>query len=116
MATWPGTLPADFLETGFSESPPDLLIRTKMDQGPAKVRRKASAGPRPIAGSVAMKSEQVEIFDAFYVTTLMSGSIRVDWTHPRTGVTVEFRFTAVPTYQPMGGDMWRVQVELEVMP
>ncbi len=45
MATWPATLPAPALSS-LRETPPDNLIRTQMDKGPAKVRRRTTANVR----------------------------------------------------------------------
>jgi hypothetical protein len=116
MPTWPSSLPDSFLRDGLSESPPDLLVRTKMDQGPDKVRRWGTANVRPIAGQQRMELTQVGILDTFYNDTLEGGALKFDWTHPRTEASVEFRFTAPPTYQPLKGNKWRTQIQLEVMP
>lgn len=116
MATWPATLPDTILKEAYSETPPDLLVRTEMDQGSAKVRRWGTGNVRPIQGQIRMTQAQVATLDTFYNTTLEGGALRFDWTHPRTGASEEFRFAAPPTYQSGGGAIWRVQVQLEVMP
>ena len=41
---WPATLPQEILAEGYEEGLPDVLVRTKMDAGPDKVRRRATAG------------------------------------------------------------------------
>ncbi len=51
MADWPATLPTEFPEDGFTLQPASGVIRTQMDIGPAKTRKRtssaiASMGPR----------------------------------------------------------------------
>ncbi|QLH37711.1 MAG: hypothetical protein HWD60_00095 [Defluviicoccus sp.] len=43
-AVWPSSLPQKPLVDGFSETAPNLVVRSPMDVGPAKVRRRATAG------------------------------------------------------------------------
>ncbi len=43
---WPPSLPQRPLAQGFSEQAPDTLIRTQMEAGPPKVRRRFTAGIR----------------------------------------------------------------------
>ena len=117
MAAWPGTLPVIPLVEDFSESPPDVLIRTQMDAGPARVRPRYTAGVRPIMGKIRCTKTQVATLDTFYVTTLVFGSLPFDWISGRTGATVSYRFTKPPQYKPEGTkDLWTVTLELEVMP
>lgn len=115
MATWPATLPSSPLADGFNEQPPNLAIRTDMDAGPAKVRRRFTAGVRPMTVMFLLTKAQVATLDEFYTSTLSGGTIRFDWTHPRTGSAVEFRFTAPPEYRA-DSDLWQVTMSLEIMP
>lgn len=117
MAVWPGTLPVIPLVAGYKESPPDVLIRTQMDAGPARVRPRYTAGVRPIIGEIVCTPTQVATLDTFYVTTLLQGSLPFDWISGRTGATVAYRFVKPPTYQPDGSkELWLVKLELEMMP
>ena len=116
MATWPATLPSYVLVEGYSEMPPVNSIRTQMDVGPPKVRRRSTAAPRPITCKQHMTKTQVAILDTFYVTTLSSGVDPFDWTHPRTGASVSFTFTEPPTYESLGGTAWGVTLKLEILP
>ena len=113
---WPATVPTDFLLGGFSESPADNLIRSGMGAGPDKVRRRSTAGVRPIVGDILMTVTQLATFDTFYVTTLASGALTFNLAHPRTSVSQEMRFTTPPTYKPNGGVYWRVSVSMEILP
>lgn len=116
MPTWPGSLPDIPLVEQFQEQPPNLLLRTEMDAGPAKVRRRATAGVRPMRGLISCTKAQVATLDTFYVTTCVGGSLAFDWTHPRTGAAVSFRFRNPPMYVPDYAESWRVSLDLEAMP
>lgn len=113
--TWPAGLPQDFLQDGYSDSPPDVLIRTEMDAGPAKVRRRMTSNVRPITASITVTSAQLDTFESFFNTTLSGGVSRFNYTHPVHGA-VEMRFSGVPSYAKIGGDRWRIDMALEVMP
>lgn len=114
--TWPATLPSGPLLDQYEEQPPDLTIRTEMEAGPDKVRRRMTDSVRPMKCRFSMTSAQVTILDGFFVTTLSGGASRFNWTHPRTGSSDEFRFRKRPAYRPEGGGYWEVEVELEKMP
>ncbi|HZJ62351.1 MAG TPA: hypothetical protein VFD36_02440 [Kofleriaceae bacterium] len=118
MAVWPASLPEIPLVAGFSESPPNTLIRTQMDAGPARVRPRYTGGPRPMKAAISCTAAQVETFDVFLLTTLLQGSQKFDWVHPRTGIAKTFRFVIPPdpTYVPEHKDRWTVSFQLEVMP
>ena len=115
MASWPGTLPATPLLRGYAESPPDLTIRTQMDQGPAKIRRRFTAAPRPMRFAFNMTTAQIAILDTFYVTTLSGGALTFTFTNPRTAATDTYRFLSPPTYTPWSGSYWRVELDLEIV-
>ena len=97
MAAWPETLPLP-LQDGYKESPPNTTLRTAMDAGPDKVRRRYTAKPRNITIKYHMTKAQIETLDTFYVTTTLSGSLWFDWTHPRTGNACSARFINEPDY------------------
>jgi hypothetical protein len=66
------------LAPGYDEQPPDERIRTPMDVGPAKLRRRASAGVQPIKGTIRCSSTQRTTCDDFYRTTLSGGVLQFD--------------------------------------
>lgn len=118
--TWPASLP-DHLEAGsYRESPPDLTIRTNMEVGPPAVRRRSTAGVRPIQGTLAaLTPAQVATLDDFYANTLASGAIRFDWVNPRTQAAVTMRMTDPPEYrarQAARGTRYDAALKLEVLP
>jgi len=116
MPAWPATLPQDALIDGYDERPPETALRTPMDAGPAKVRRRFTAGVRVVSATEALTRAQVDTLDAFYLTDLQGGALSFDWTHPRTQAAVQFRFVAGPRYAPQSQTDWLAQLRLEIVP
>ncbi len=114
---WPLGLPQLVAVDGYREAPPDTALRTRMDAGPAKVRRRSTAGIRPLSVQLDLDAAQVETLDSFYVEALESGALGFEWVHPRTRVATTLRFVRPPAYQPRGSDAaWRAALQLEVLP
>lgn len=121
-AIWPTTLPQNLRVTDHDETPPATILRTEMDAGPAKTRRRFSAMPRPFRGSLIMTREQLAIFDEFFNDTIEGGALAFTWKLPRTATTWDVKITAQPTYRPTApravdaSDHWIVNLELETVP
>lgn len=117
MPTWPGTLPQSPDADGYTESPPDVLLRTQMDAGPPKVRRRSTAGPRSVGMRMTLSLDQVQTLDDFFWTTCQAGALPFDWVHPRTGNAATFRWRSPPRYEGSGSDeAWRATLDLEIVP
>lgn len=117
MVAWPADLPQTVLAAGYEESPPDLVLRTAMDAGPAKVRRRFTAGPRLIPVSAIMTAAQVATLDAFFLESLAGGALAFDWIHPRTQAAASMRIMGPPRYANLAGDaVWEVSMTLEILP
>lgn len=114
--TWPNTLPAYVVESGYQERFQDQNAESQMDTGPAKVRRRFTKAIRFIGVSMNMTTEQAAAFDTFWETTCKGGSIPFDWVHPRTRAATTFRFrNPAPTYTPFGGINVTVNFTIEVV-
>lgn len=111
---WPSTLPLP-LQEGYKELPPNTSIRTQMDSGPVKVRRRYTAGVRSYNFSMDLTLDEIGALDTFYVDTTRSGTLLFNWTDPRTSASVEARFIKEPEYTSMSND-GRVYIQLEVLP
>lgn len=116
--TWPATLPSRLQIDGFELTLPGGAIRTQMENGPAKQRRRFTGAPQPVSGSVMLTGAQVGIFRDFYVNTLGMGAAAFDWVDPITRTAVEMRFKAdsPPKIVNLGGDTYMASLNLEIMP
>ena len=112
---WPGTLPKVLRLSGLSNSLPNLTIRSQMDIGPAKVRRRTTAAVEPVAGSIVLTEQQTESLDTFFITTLKGGALSFNWIHPRTLTPVEMRMVSPPKYDSAQG-LFIATLDLEVLP
>jgi hypothetical protein len=115
MVDYPSTLPAPLI-SDFQESTPDFTIRTDMDAGVAKVRRRFSAAATPIQFTLLLTEPQAVTLDTFFRTTTAGGSLEFNMAHPRTGNTVTCRFSAPPAYALQGHRLYRVAMQMEILP
>lgn len=100
---WPPSLPQYVQEGGYNEKLPDQKIESTMDSGPPKNRRRFSTNWRPFAFSIKMTPEQAVVFEYFYETTLLGGTLAFDWVHPRTRVAAVMQFRKPsPSVRPEG--------------
>jgi hypothetical protein len=115
MPTWPSDLPAPNVNS-FEESPPQTTLRTQMEIGPDKVRKRFSAGIRPVSFKLILTAVQVATLDTFYVTGTSGGALRFDYTHPRTSAAVKARFIDTPRYKSIDPSYYEADVKLEILP
>jgi len=118
MATivWPADLPQEVLFDGYDEQLPNVMLRTTMDAGPAKVRRRFTAAIRTISFNIEMTRAQVVLFETFFNDTLKGGSLAFDWVHPRTQAACTYRFTQPPGIQLVTGALCKVACKMEILP
>ena len=115
MASFPASLPNP-LVSGYSDTAPNLVIRTEMDQGPAKVRKRFTAGVRPMTVNFVLTEAQVAALDTFFETTIDGGAASFTMENPRTDQTESFRFTSPPQYQAISYSHYNVTLSLEQLP
>ncbi|MBI1215690.1 MAG: hypothetical protein GC185_07720 [Alphaproteobacteria bacterium] len=116
MTDWPATLPPQPLLDGYHETLPDLALRTDMAQGPAKLRRRTTAGVAQLSLAYFMTKVQVQVLVDFYTDDLIGGTQSFTFIHPRSGDAVLCRFRQPPAPAALNGPYFRVRVELEVLP
>ena len=110
--SWPDTLPADFLADGLSIQPQSNVIRTTMDAGPKKTRRRYTARTVKFSSKQRFDGNELDIFEQFYHTILADGVLRFNYADPLTNQLAEFRFTEDYTAVEIGG-LWEVTLSLE---
>ena len=110
MATWPSEIKIN--KTGFKYGTPDRVLRSKMDVGPGKQRRRSSNAVRPCSFSLFLNDEQLEIFDTFY---LENDAFVFDFPDPVKNSLVRARFVEAPQYD-RDEEFWRFSVKLEILP
>lgn len=118
VPAWEATLPTELLTQGYEETTPEVSIKSNMDTGPAKVRRRVTAAVRPVKGSIIVTATQLGTFKTFYNTTLLGGTLRFSWKDPADGTTaVEMRFTETPKWTVTDDpELYQINMSLEILP
>lgn len=110
MATWPTSLV--ITRDGYTETTPKRIVRSNMETGPDKIRRRSSAQVREISLKLFLTDAQLQTFDDFFDA---NDALAFDFTDPRTGDAKRARFTDAPSYS-LKDTMWDVTVKLEYLP
>lgn len=110
MGTWPNSI--KITRSNYNEKPPSRTLRSKMDIGPGKLRRRSSNAIRPLSLSLNITPDELDIFDEFY---LANDSLTFDFPNPRTGEIDRARFASEPEYTH-NETRWQVAVSLEILP
>lgn len=117
MSSWPSSLPQAPLVQGYSETFADNLLRTPMDKGPVKVRRRTTRGVKTFAITFRLTAAQAATFTTFFEDTLSDGALSFTFTQPRTGTTLTVRFVSVPSLRAeRRGQFYILDATLEVLP
>lgn len=119
MATWPSTLPPP-LADGYQLQPTDQAIRTDMETGAPRVRRRTAARNDKLSLSWQFTDAEMAIFRAWYENDSTGAAGGAGWFTSSvkigTGglVSLACRFSGVyqATYNP--GSSWRVTAQVEV--
>lgn len=110
MAVWSDKFV--ILRDSFQETPGDRVIRSQMDVGPAKKRRRSILAPKSVNFTVKVEIEDYDEFENFY----LDNDIGVfDFKHPRTGQMTRARFVSVPTAS-LNEVFYTIPVQLEILP
>jgi hypothetical protein len=111
---WPAGLP-DCAGT-YSEKAEPVTVRTNVEEGPAKVRRRFTQ--RVVRAQVGMQMHinQYDILDDFFYIQLNGGVGRFNFKHPWTGVASVWRMIESPDFSDMGPMAVQVTMVWELMP
>lgn len=99
---YPGTLPQAPQRNGYTQKNKSNVIRSKMDVGEAKVRRRYVDAIKDETWSMPLDPVQLPIFQAWHKDDLEGGVLRFDFEDMLTGLIEEYRFVDMPTYSPYG--------------
>lgn len=121
VPAWPVSLPVAPRVAGLQETAPALTVRTQMDVGPAKVRKRTTFNVARFDLSMVMTGAQLGTFIGFYTGAAGGGAIAFQFKNPRSGVNGLFRFTSEPTWRPTaprddGAEYWEVAFSVEEVP
>lgn len=122
MPAWPGTLPTTLL-VDLERSAPDGSLRGPADLGPGRARPIDTATPIWLRGEVVLTGTQAQALELFYETTTNMGSVSfTGLDDPLTGDAHDAIFLSRPSMRGLAGHdqvgqkLWRVRVELALLP
>lgn len=116
MADWPSGIPFCPVLSTFNETIEDSVLRTQMDSGPDKTRRRFTAVPTNISFDLRPISHvQYAELQAWFRNSLGGGALAFSAKHPLTGVDGDFRFRR-PFRARFSGHKVAIRLELELLP
>lgn len=115
VATWPLTLPQSFLVEGFTQEATDNVIKSAMESGPSKARRRYTATTQPFTGKMILSLAQYDIFRDFYRDDLQDGALTFTMPDDVEGGTMEVRFREKYTASLLGLH-WELTMGLDKQP
>ena len=112
---WPHTLPLPTVE-GYAVRPGEAILRTEMEAGPARQRRRFTQVPSRIGVRWVLRRDQFALFEAWYRWHAKEGG---EWFSidllGGIGLTAhEARFTRQFEARLIAGTLWEVRSELEI--
>lgn len=112
--SWPSTLPQVLLLDGLNGKKKSSVVRTEMDAGPSKQRRRYTIATKDFKGSIVVTESQRKILEDFYDNILGNGVLRFVMKDPQTLEYAEFRFKEDYDEDSLDGN-WRITMNLEKM-
>jgi len=113
---WPPGISEAFTADAFTEDPQDIVIRSAMDTGPAKVRRRFVNPTKKYTCQIILRdATEYQTLTDFYYITCQGGTDTIALNHPITGVPGEFRFSSPIKYNAVG-IAWQASFDLESLP
>jgi len=115
MITWPDTLPLPTLD-GYGIQPGDAILRTEMEAGPARQRRRFTQVPSRVSVRWIMRRDQFALFEAWYRWQAKEGGawFEIELLGGLGLLTQEARFTRQFQAQLLSGTLWEIRSELEI--
>ena len=118
---WPTSLPQKPLVDGYKRVLPNNLIRSSMDTGSDKVRKRGRFKPQEISASYVLTAAQRNTLENFVHNSLAEGAICFNWPHPELNKLVRARLKAsndgILEFSPYRDTTrWSVTLKIEIWP
>jgi len=119
---WPPALPANSTLVAFRKRLAKTAIRSSVDAGVAKVRRRYTAAPEMHDVAFKFTRTQVAVFRDFFDNVTQGGALSFEWTDQELDTPATFRFTGEPELRPLaphgdGTEYWETETfTLEKVP
>ena len=116
MATLPTILQKKIVKDSYTWTPQVGFIRTEMEVGPVRQRRRASAMPTSFSFRMILGGQELAIFEAWYKHKIDGGAAWFIMPVSRGGAMdyTDVRFTEAYTVSISGYDMFDVSCNAEI--
>lgn len=115
MATWP--LPSVRPTGAISFAPVDQTVRTEMEVGTARVRRRTKSRNDILTTTWLMTDSQVTTFRTWFDVDINGGALWFTISLPigsTVAKSVSARFKGTYTFDHVGGTYWKINGTLEI--
>lgn len=109
---WPSALPQVLRLDGLAGQKKNNVIRTQMDAGPQKQRRRYTIQSKYFEGSIICTEAQRQFLESWFDNTLGGGALRFTMKDPQTLLLSEFRFRETYREESVNG-LWKITLPLE---
>ena len=115
VVSWPATLPLPTIE-GYDIHPGEAILRTEMEAGPARQRRRYTQVPSRISVRWTLRRTQLAVFEAWYRWQAKEGGewFAIELLGGIGLVAHEARFTRQFAARLLPANRWEVTSELEI--
>jgi hypothetical protein len=97
---WPTGVPNNFEVSGFGHDADSGIIRSYMDSGPAKVRRRFTSVTKNYKGSIVMTHAQFLLWETWFEDVICFGSLTFTMPDPVHGGNMTARIVASKGSKP----------------
>ena len=122
MAAYPASLPQYPLVQGFIDERQPGSIRSNMDTGAPKTRKRFTAVVRKLTWPTLLNGTERVTFDTFFITTINEGAGSFTIPDPVDDGTITVKFINPPSWSIIGAKsdlavdrLWRATFNLEVL-
>lgn len=119
MADWPSTLPQQaYTDEGPTAQGQSNVIRTPMNTGPAKIRRRFTAIAEDVTLQLEISEAELAVLEDF-IKNILGETLPFNWKNPYKDAPAVFRFKegwASVKKKWYADDLWTVSMELEMLP
>lgn len=113
-AAWPATVPDTFEASGFAYDSDSGVLRTDMDSGPAKARRRFTSTTKNMKGTIIMTRSQFQTWETWFQDTIFHGSLSFTMTDPVHGGSMTVRIVGSKGSKPYSWSQNGVWVSLNL--
>jgi hypothetical protein len=113
--SWPVSLQQYLNQGAFSQNAQETNIRTNVETGPFKVRRRFTQPVTNMDCQIWMPKAEYPVLEDFYNVTLQNGTLPFEFVDPITGVLRNWRFKSPYKTGHLGASTFIVNMEWEAI-